>query len=104
MFYGLLLPLLMCNVSFNCIQSNLSVSDECPIPPLNHADIMRREDRKEAVLYCRDGYVLKSLAEPFGRSFEVYCYKDVWYLTPGVPVRDCVKRTACEFTCNVIEY
>lgn len=68
--------------------------DECPIPPLNHADIMRREDRKEAVLYCRDGYVLKSLAEPFGRSFEVYCYKDVWYLTPGVPVRDCVKRTA----------
>lgn len=66
--------------------------DECPFPPLNHADIMRREDTKEAVLYCRDGYFLK--AEPFRRSFEVYCYKDLWYLTPSEPVRDCVKRTA----------
>lgn len=65
---------------------------------------MRRENPREAVLYCRDGYVLKSLAEPFGSSFEVYCYKDVWYLTRSEPVRDCTKRTACEFTYNLIEY
>lgn len=80
----------------------LSVSDVCPLPPLNHADIIRK-DPKEAVLYCRDGYFLKPLAEPFGMSFEVYCYKDVWYLTPSEPVRDCTKRTACKFTYNLIE-
>lgn len=65
---------------------------------------MRREDRKEVVFYCRDGYILKSLVELFGRLFEVYCYKDVWYFILGVLVRDCVKRIVCEFICNVIEY